>query len=162
MRTKSAKAGRRVTIVVIAVGAAMLAGCSAVSRYLYRPPTVALRNVAVDGIGLTGGSLRVALLVQNSNFYSLSTARMRYQLLVGDSVTIAAGVDSTHRRIAANDSAIVDLPVHVSWQGLSAGGRAVAASGMVPYQLVGIITLDTPVGAHDIRVNQRGRFAPLR
>ena len=140
----------------------MLASCGAISRHVYRPPTVALRNVVVDGIGLSGGSLRVALIVRNPNFYSLNTAGMRYQLLVGDSVTIATGVDSTHRRVAANDSTIVDLPVQVSWQGLSAAGRAIAANGLVSYQLIGTITLDTPLGMHDIPVNQRGRFAPLR
>lgn len=162
MNFASAKIKHRVTVVAITVGATMLAGCRDVSRRLYQPPTVALRNVAVDGIGLTGGSLRVALLVRNPNFYSLSTAGMRYQLLVGDSVTIATGVDSTHRRVAANDSTIVELPVQVSWQGLSAAGRSIAASGLVPYQLVGTITLDTPLGTHDIPVNQRGRFAALR
>ena len=162
MKFVPATARRRVTIVAITVSAGMFVGCRAVSRRLYRPPTVALRNVAVDGIGLTGGSLRVALLVRNPNFYSLNTAGMRYQLLVGDSVTIATGVDSTHRRVAANDSTIVELPVQVSWQGVSAAGRAIAASGLVPYQLVGTITLDTPLGTHDIPVNQRGRFAALR
>jgi hypothetical protein len=150
------------TIVAIAMGATTLAGCRAVSRRLYRPPSVALRNVAVDGIGPTGGSLRVALLVRNRNFYPLSSAGMRYQLLVGDSLPIAAGVDSTHRRIGARDSTLVDLPVQVSFQGLSAAGRSIAASGLVAYRLVGTITLDTPLGTHDIPVNQRGRFAPLR
>ena len=149
-------------MVGMAVCATMLASCREVSRRLYHPPTVALRNVVVDGIGLSGGSLRVALLVRNPNFYSLSTAGMRYQLLVGDSVTIATGVDTTHRRIGANDSTIVELPVQVSWQGLSAAGRGIAESGLVTYQLVGNITLDTPLGTHDIPVNQRGRFAPLR
>lgn len=153
---------RRAMIVVATISATMLAGCSAVTRRLYRPPTIALRNVTVDGVGLTGGSLRVALVVRNPNFYSLRTAGMRYQLLVGDSVTIAAGLDSTHRSIAANDSAIVELPVQVSWQGISAAGRAIAARGLVPYQIVGNITLDTPLGMHDLPVNQRGSFAPLR
>ncbi|HEY9226375.1 MAG TPA: LEA type 2 family protein [Gemmatimonadaceae bacterium] len=153
---------RRATIVVATAVVIMLAGCSEVKHRLYRPPTIALRNVAVEGVGLTGGSLRVALLVHNPNFYSLSTAGMRYQLLVGDSVMIASGTDSTHRRVAANDSVIVELPVHVSWQGITAAGSAVAASGMVPYQIVGTITLDTPLGTHDVPVNQRGSFAPLR
>ena len=156
------KARRRATVVAILVSATVLASCREVSRRLYQPPTVTLRNVVVDGIGLTGGSLRVALLVRNPNFYSLSTAGMRYQLLVDNSVTIATGVDSTHRHIGANDSTIVELPVQVSWQGLSAAGHAIAASGLVPYQLIGNITLDTPLGTHDIPVNQRGDFAPLR
>ena len=162
MKFVPAKARRRVAIVGVIVAVTMLAGCRAVSRRLYRPPTVALRNVAVEAIGVTGGSLRVALLVRNPNFYSLSSAGMRYQLLVGDSIPIATGVDSTHRRIGANDSTVVNLPVQVSWQGLSVAGRAIAASGLVPYQLVGSITLDTPLGTHDIPVNQRGSFAPLR
>lgn len=156
------KARRRLTIVSIAVGAMILAGCREVSQRVYRPPTVALRNVTVDGIGLAGASLHVALLVRNPNFYSLSSAGMRYQLLVGDSVTIATGVDSTHRRIGANDSTVVELPVHVSWQGVSAAGSAIAASGLVAYHVIGSITLDTPLGAHEIPVNQRGSFAPLR
>lgn len=158
----STRATHRVLIAAIAAIATLLSGCRDLSRRVYRPPTVALRNVTVDGVGLTGGSLRVALLVRNPNFYPLSTAAMRYQLLVGDSVPIAAGVDSTHRRVASNDSVVVELPVQVTWQGLSAAGRTIAASGLVLYQLVGTITLDTPVGTHDIAVNQRGRFAPLR
>lgn len=162
MNLISARHTPRLTIAVIAVIATLFSACRDVSRRLYRPPTVALRNVTVDGVGLTGGSLRVALLVRNPNFYPLSTAGMRYQLLVGDSVPIASGVDSTHRRVASNDSAVVELPVQVSWQGLSAAGRTIAGSGLVPYQLVGTITLDTPVGTHDVAVNQRGRFAPLR
>jgi LEA14-like dessication related protein len=162
MRVGSATVVSRAAIAGIAVVATLLSGCREVSRDVYRPPTVALRNVRVDGVGLTGGSLRVALLVRNPNFYPLSTARMRYQLLVGDSVVIASGVDSTQRRVASHDSTVVELPVQVSWQGLSTAGRTIAASGLVPYQLVGVITLDTPVGTHDIPVNQRGRFAPLR
>ncbi len=161
MKVGSQKARHSLTIIVLALSAAMLGGCRAISLRLYHPPTVELRNVAVD-VGINGGSLRVVLLVRNPNFYALSTAGMRYQLLVGDSVQVAAGVDSTHRRVAANDSAIVELPVHVSWQGLSAAGSAIAAHRLVPYQIVGTITLDTPLGTHDIPVDQRGSFAPLR
>lgn len=157
-----ATTARRTTIIVAATALATLAGCRAISRKAWRPPTVALRNVRVEGIGLTGGTLRVALLVRNPNFYPLSTAGMRYQLLVGDSVAIANGVDTTHRRVGANDSTVVELPVQVSWQGLSAAGNDIVSSGLVPYQLVGEITLSTPVGSHDVPVNQRGRFAPLR
>jgi hypothetical protein len=81
---------------------------------------------------------------------------------VRDSVAIAEGVDSTHRRIGANDSAVVDLPVSVSWRGLSAAGGDFVNSGLVTYRLDGDITLDTPLGDHDLPVRQTGRFAPLR
>lgn len=153
---------RGATIIAVAALTAAVAGCRSMSQRLYRPPTVALRDVAVAGVGLTGASLRVTLLVRNPNFYSLRTAGMRYQLLAGDSIPIAAGADTTHRRVPANDSAIVELPVQVNWQALSAAGRTVAANGLVPYQIVGDITLDTPAGTHDVHISQRGSFAPLR
>jgi LEA14-like dessication related protein len=160
MQIGSAKARQLATVAALALSATTLAGCRSVLLHLYRQPTITLRNAAFD-IGTSGGSLRVELLVKNPNFYSLSTAAMRYQLLVGDSVRLATGVDSTHRRVAANDSAVVELPVHVSWQGLSAAGSDIAAHGLVSYQIVGTITLDTPLGNHDIPVNQRGSFAPF-
>jgi LEA14-like dessication related protein len=118
MKLISSRLPHRWVVGATAVAATLLSGCRDLSRRVYRPPTVALRNVTVDGVGLTGGSLRVAILVRNPNFYPLSTAGMRYQLLVGDSVPIASGVDSTHRRVASSDSAVVELPVQVSWLGL--------------------------------------------
>jgi LEA14-like dessication related protein len=160
MRIGSAKA-RQCATIALALGATTLAGCRSISLLLYRPPTITLRDAKFD-VGMNGGSLRVVLLVKNPNFYALSTAGMRYQLLVGDSIQVAAGVDSTHRRVGANDSTIVELPAHVSWQGLSAAGGAIAAHGLVQYQLIGTIALDTPLGTHDIPVNQRRSFAPLR
>ncbi|HEY4133465.1 MAG TPA: LEA type 2 family protein [Gemmatimonadaceae bacterium] len=164
MRLTSARTTSRATLSALAIFATLLSGCRDVQQRAYKPPTVAFRNVVVEGIGLTGGSLRVALLVRNPNFYPVSTASMRYQLFVGDgdSTPIASGVDSTHRRVASNDSAVVELPVQVSWKGLQTAERTMAATGLVPYRIAGTITLDTPVGTHDIDINQRGQFAPLR
>src|SRR5579871_3223341 len=159
MQIPWAKGRQHRIIVAFAFGATTLVGCRSVQLRLFRQPTITVRNVAFD-VGLGGGSLRVELLVKNPNFYSLRTAGMRYQVLVGDSVQVAAGVDSTHRSVGAHDSTIVELPAHVSWQGLSAAGSAIASHGLVQYQLIGTITLDTPLGNHDIPVNQRGSFAP--
>jgi LEA14-like dessication related protein len=151
--------GARLVIVLFALAAL---GCRDASRYVYKPPTVAFRAVRLASVGLDGGSLRVALLVRNPNFYSLSTAGMRYRLLVHDSVTIADGADSTHRRVPANDSTVVELPLHVTWRGLSAAAGDVVSNGLVTYRIVGDITLDTPIGTHDLPISQTGRFAPLR
>lgn len=139
-----------------------LSGCRAVSQRLWQQPRVALRAVRLDGVGLEGGTVRVSLLVHNANFYSLNTAGMRYSLLVRDSVAIAEGNDSTHRHVPANDSVVVELPLHVTWRGLSSAGQDIVTSGLVAYRLIGDITLDTPIGKHDVPINQTGRFAPIR
>lgn len=81
MRLTSARTTSRATLFTLAIFAMLVSGCRDVQQRAYRPPTVVFRNVVVEGIGLTGGSLRVALLVRNPNFYPLSTAAMRYQAL---------------------------------------------------------------------------------
>ena len=153
---------RRRLIAAGAVLTTLCGACREASRYVWKPPTVTLRNVRLDALGIDGGSLRVALVVRNPNFYPLSTASMRYRLVVGDSVTIADGTDTTHRHVPANDSTLVELPVRVTWRGLSAAGNEMVSNGLVPYTVIGDITLDTPVGQHDVPLRQTGRFAPLR
>lgn len=153
---------KRVVAMSLVMMGATLSGCRAASQYLWVPPTVALRNVTVEGIGLTGGTLRVSLVVRNANFYPLTTAGLRYRLMVHDSVQVAQGVDSTHYHVPAHDSAVVTLPVEVTWRGLSAAGNDIMASGLVTYRLTGEILLDTPVGVHGVPVNQTGQFAPIR
>jgi LEA14-like dessication related protein len=153
---------RRVARLALVACAASLSACGAASTYVYTPPSVALRNVVLNGIGLTGGSLRVSLVVRNPNFYPLSTTGLQYRLLVHDSIPVAQGVDSTRRRVPAHDSAVVELPMEVTWRGLSAAGSDIVASGLVTYRFVGDIMLDTPLGVHRVPMNQTGRFAPLR
>ncbi|HKO15571.1 MAG TPA: LEA type 2 family protein [Gemmatimonadaceae bacterium] len=142
----------------------MLAGiaCSSAARHVFTSPTVAFRGVALDGIGPFGGRVRVALLVRNPNPYSLSTRSMQYQLFVRDSVPVASGQDTTHRAIAGHDSAVVTLPLDVSWRGLSTAATAVASYGLVSYRLVGNIVAGTPIGDRRIPFDQRGDFAPVR
>lgn len=153
---------RALRYLAAALLAASVGGCRDLSQRLWRQPRVAIRGVRLQGVGLEGGTLRVSLLVHNPNFYSLNTAGMRYSLLVRDSVTIAEGSDTTHRRVPANDSVVVELPLHVTWRGLSSAGQDIVNSGLVAYRLIGDITLDTPIGAHDVPIDERGRFAPIR
>jgi len=153
------RAVRHLTVALVVMS---LCGCRDLSQRLWRQPRVAVQAVRLDGVGLDGGTLRVSLLVHNPNFYSLNTAGMRYSLLVRDSVTIAEGSDSAHRHVPSNDSVVVELPLHVTWRGLSSAGQDMVNSGLVSYRLIGDITLDTPIGSHDVPINQTGRFAPMR
>ena len=51
-----------------------------------------LKDVAVQGVGLTGGNLDVKLNVYNPNGYRLDATRLTYNVLVGDDVQLATGV----------------------------------------------------------------------
>lgn len=60
----------------------------------------------------------------------------------------------------AHDSAFVDLPVDLSWQGLRAAARDAARDGTVDYILKGTVTLQTPLGNPNVPFEVAGRFTP--
>ena len=75
---------RRVVVGVASVAIAATAACSALGKQAFQQPVVQLKDVAVQGIGLTGGNLAVKLNVYNPNGYRLDATRMTYNLVVGD------------------------------------------------------------------------------
>ena len=153
---------RRPIALLLAAAALASVACRSAAKRLFTSPTVAFKGVALENIGLTGGRVRVNLLVHNPNPYSLSTTGMTYRLLVRDSVEVARGEDSARRTVAGHDSAVVSLPLDVSFRGLSIAANAVAAYGLIPYRLVGDVTADTPIGQRRIPFDQKGDFAPVR
>jgi len=145
-----------VCLAVIAVS------CASAAKHLFTAPTVAFRDVALEGISPIGGRLRVSLLVRNPNGYSLSTSGLSYRLYVKDSIPVAAGEDTEHHTVPGHDSTVLALPLNVSWAGLSAAANAVASYGLVPYRVTGDVIADTPIGKRTIPFDQHGNFAPVR
>ncbi|MFL5574956.1 MAG: LEA type 2 family protein [Gemmatimonadaceae bacterium] len=155
------RAARLGAALVLALVAAAPAACKRAAEAVFARPAVTFRGVSLGSVGIGGGSLDVALGVANPNPYTLTAKRMSYRLMVGDSTEVARGATTAALSVAGHDSAVVRLPLDVSWRGLSAVGKRVMNDGTVDYRLVGEIVADTPVGEHAFPVDQRGRFAAL-
>ncbi|MEJ7809349.1 MAG: LEA type 2 family protein [Gemmatimonadaceae bacterium] len=154
----------RKPILPIAAALALAAtlACQAALDRVFTPPLLTFRGVTVRGVGLGGGSLDIALHIANANRYGLSARRATYRLLVRDSLEVGRGVADGVFAVAARDTAIVHLPLDVTWTGLRAAGRAALGGGTVTYRVVGDIVADTPIGARTIPLDTRGQFAALR
>src|SRR4029453_1399572 len=98
----------RVLITTVAVGLTAFSACSRIAERAFARPTIAVRSVKLKSVGLTGGSLEVALR---------------------DSPELGRGESPPAFTLPAPDSAVVDLPVDVSWQGLRAAARDAARDG---------------------------------
>ena len=162
-RRHAPRRAERAAAAVTAIAAILLvaAGCKDVASRVFTQPAVTFRDVRVRGVGLQGGTVDVVLRVANPNPYALTATRASYQLLTGDSVEVGRGEATQSVTVAARDSADVTLPLEVSWRGLRDAGRAALEGGAVPYRVIGTITADTPIGAHDFPVDARGRFSAL-
>ena len=82
---------RKLVLVGLAAAAAFGAyGCASIGRNAFAEPVVTLRDVKLQGIGMTGGSFDVILSVYNPNGYRLDATQLNYNLFV-DSLRFANG-----------------------------------------------------------------------
>jgi hypothetical protein len=154
--THSAHARRARLLAPVAL-LTLAGGCRAAAERVFTPPSAALRGVEVAGFGAGGAALAIA----NPNPYPLAASRASYRLLAADSTEVGTGSASEPVRVGARDSALVRLPLTVSWSALGRAGRGAARAGTAEYRIVGEVIADTPLGDRAIPIDARGRFTPI-
>jgi LEA14-like dessication related protein len=152
---------RRLVLGAAAAAIAVTAGCSALGRQAFQQPVVQLKDVAVQGVGLTGGTVAVKLNVYNPNGYRLDATRLTYNLLVGDQVNLATGVLDSRYTVNGNDSTTITIPVSFTYNGIGAAGRELLNTGGVAYRVNGDVTVGTVVGNFTVPYSSTGRFTAL-
>ena len=150
----------RVLSVMMVIGAIALSSCSRIAEHAFAQPTIAVRSVKLKSVGLTGGSIEIALAIANPNPYPLPVQHAVYIFALRDSTEVGRGESPAAFTLPAHDSTVVDLPVDVSWQGLRAAARDASGDGTVDYVLKGSVTLETPIGNPNIPFQTSGRFTP--
>jgi LEA14-like dessication related protein len=141
--------------------AATLASCATLGRQTFAEPVVQLKDVRVNGLGLTGGSLDVVLSVYNPNNFRLDATRLTYRLLV-DTVNFATGALDNRFTVQEKDSSLVTIPVNFTYAGVGEAGRQLLNTGSVTYRVMGDVTVGTPIGSFTRPYDRSGRYTALR
>ena len=152
---------RRLMLGAATAAIAVVAGCSALGKQAFQEPIVQLKDVAVQGVGLTGGNLAVKLNVFNPNKYRLDATRLSYNVQVGDAVNLAQGVIDSRFTVQAGDSTTVTIPVSFTYSGIGAAGRQLLNTGGVNYNVRGDVTVGTVVGNFTVPYSSTGKFTAL-
>lgn len=121
-------------------------------------PVVALRDVRMDGVGVTGGSVLIVMRVFNPNDYGLEQPRVTYNLYVGDD-KLSDGMYDADITIGPRDSAFVEVPASVSYMKAGMAGRSLMNNGAVSWRVIGKIYADTPYGRLWSAYDRVGRFS---
>ena len=152
---------RKLALVGLAAVTALGAyGCASVARNAFAEPVVTLRDVKLQGIGMTGGSFDVVLSVYNPNGYRLDATQLNYNLFV-DTLRFANGTLNQQFTVQEKDSTIVRVPVNFSYSGVGEAGRQLLNTGSVNYRVAGDVTVATPVGSFKVPYDRSGRFSTL-
>jgi LEA14-like dessication related protein len=152
---------RRLMLGAATAAIAITAGCSTLGKAAFQQPVVNLKDVTVQGVGLTGGQLAVKLNVYNPNGYRLDATRLSYNVQVGDGgngVDVANGILDGQWSVQSGDSTTVTIPVSFTYAGIGAAGRQLLNSGAVPYRVNGDVTVGTVVGNFTVPYSSTGRF----
>jgi LEA14-like dessication related protein len=132
-----------------------LIGCAAVGNAL-RDPEVELERVVVRNVGLRGGDLELQLGFRNPNPFDLR----------GTEVALGFDVEGSHVgdvRYAEDFSlerggrTALALPLRFEWAGVGSALKAALSSGEIPYQMKGLLTIQTPWGAQSVPFTRDGR-----
>lgn len=137
-------------------------GCDKMVKDVFTPPRVSFQGVAMGPITLSGTTLNVQLGLANPNRFTLSATHTEYKLLVDDTIVVGQGQSNDTVTVAPHDSTSVTLPLDLSWKEVTRAGGGALAAGEVNYRIVGKITAATPLGPHDIPLDAKGRFSPMR
>jgi len=136
----------------------MVTACAGLPK-TFKDPDVQLHEVALRGVGLTGGSMDLVVDIYNPNHFSVRGLRM----------DLGFDVDSTHVgdiayrdefRLNGGDTTRLVLPLRFTWTGASAALRSALGYGDIPYTMRGQVTVHTAAGDQVIPFTRQGR-APL-
>jgi LEA14-like dessication related protein len=139
----------------------LVAGCATLGHALrFQEPDITLKEIRVTGLGLTGGTLDLALDVFNPNDYRLRSTRLEVgidleQAHFGDALV------ETPLELPSQQHSLVTVPVRFEWAGLGAGARGLLTRQAIRFGLTGVVTLGTPLGDRRVRVSGSGDV-PLR
>src|ERR1700704_4285564 len=151
--------GRRASSITMLIAA--LAGCVTLRNAItFQEPDIALQEINVTGLGMTGGTLDLVFDVYNPNQYRLRSTRLEVGLKLASTDFGEALIDKPLDLSPQNHSRVV-MPVRFTWAGVGAAARSLLQSQELPYQITGAVILDTPVGERRVQLKGDGNV-PLR
>src|SRR2546422_765532 len=144
----------------ISIMALLCVSCATLGRLAFTEPDVELEEIAVTGIGLTGGTFELAFDVYNPNDYRIRSTRLEVGIDLEGRHFGDALLDRPLDLSPTNHSRVV-VPVRFEWAGLGAGAKALVTRQAVGYGLTGRVLVDTPLGERSVALRGTGNV-PLR
>jgi LEA14-like dessication related protein len=147
--------GRRPGVHLLVV-IALLSGCASLRSVLnFQEPQVALQEINVTGLGLTGGTLDLVFDVYNPNDYRLRSTRLEVGLDLEGTHFGDALIDRPLDLSPTNHSRVV-MPVRFEWSGVGAAARGLLTRQALKYGVTGSVLLDTPLGEKRVQLRSTG------
>src|SRR5690349_24287394 len=138
-----------------------LCACATLGRISFQEPDLELQEIAVTGIGLTGGTFDLVFDVWNPNDYRLRSTRLEVGIDLEGTHFGDALLDRPLDLSPTNHSRVV-VPVRFAWAGIGAGAKALLTRRALAYALTGRVFLDTPIGTKTVGLTGSGNVPLMK
>jgi LEA14-like dessication related protein len=135
-------------------------GCKTLMQQAFASPVVSVTDVRIRNIGLSGGTIDVALDIQNPNEYRIDAEKISYNFFV-DTTKIVSGEITQRLTLEEKGKTSITIPVNFDNTALQYAMRAYLMRGALDYKVDGLFTLITPVGRLTRPYSGTGRVAGM-
>jgi len=149
--------------VTLALVPALVTGCG----LGFQRPTVTVAQIRLTQLGLSGGTMTVALEVENPNGYALESEDFRYTLAFAESgsadqdwLPLSQGVVTDTVRVPARGTGRVDVSLPFEFSTVGRALTSLLRRGELEYRFSGELRVRTRFGGSRIPFDQRGIFRP--
>jgi LEA14-like dessication related protein len=154
--------GALAAVLLLAVTA--LAGCS----LIIEEPVVRVTDVQAASIGLTGGTLRVVVELENPNRFGLVSNVFNYRLELAEEpgtetttwLTLFDGEREGMVEVPSRETARVEVEVPFEYASVGVVIGRLLRQGELEYRFSGSLEFRTPIGGIGVPFDERGTFRP--
>src|SRR5436305_10789257 len=125
--------------------------CATLGRLAFTEPDVSRQELAVTGIGLTGGTFDLVFDVFNPNDYRIRSTRLEVGVDLEGTHFGDALLDRPLDLSPTNHNRVV-VPVRFEWAGVGEGAKALLTRRAGGYGIPGRVLLDPPAGDKTVAI----------
>ncbi len=134
----------RTSAVILAV--IFLQACAAIKQIVdVQKPTANVTGVSLQNVDLKQATLLVDVEVANPNGFALKAAAFDLDLDIAESSVARVSQQDAELNIAANDKAVVQLPLSLKFEDIASALGSLDDYQAVPYAVLGSVTMNLPV-----------------
>lgn len=146
------KSSYRKPVFILLTASLFLSGCFG---WMISRPTVAIQEVHVTGLSLTGATLTFLVELENPNGFGLTVTTFTYSVYLNDR-PVAQGEATEPIVIQRRSVSSVPLPLKTTFQDLEKGLKSLIGSDTVDYRIQGSLAVQSFLGHLEFPYSRTG------
>jgi len=146
------KSSYRKPVIILLTASLLLSGCFG---WMISRPTLAIQEIHVTGLSLTGATLTLLVELENPNGFGLTVTEFTYSVYLNNR-PVAQGEATEPIAIQRRSATSIPLPLKTTFQDLEKGLKSLIGSDTVEYRIQGSLAVQSFLGRLEFPYSRTG------